>query len=387
VELDAIEGPRACTPDDLPQVIELVDEAMRRGSDQTMWTDYPLVYHHGNLDNIRIMTVGGKVVTVVPFIPRDIVVDGCNFRIGIISPTATAPAYRHRGFGLRCLHSCIQEMERSQCQLSVLWTMVETFPFYQHGEYQAVRPQAKVYKCSGSDANHFADHGHPVVEYEPRQDWTEAIRSLHERESYGVRRSPAEYPVLLQLPKMRTLLAMANGAPVAFLIVSRATNKPGLIEAGGDEAGVETLVHRVLTDLGSDDTIPAHANLTETMLERVLARHLAPAHEPGLGGMMIRINDVRGFLGRISGILEYKNGGVERAFSATFDEPDETVSFQFSRKGVALGAGKQAQDFAMSRREWTSVIFGSHPARPVPLPAALSDLFPVYFPIWVLDRS
>ena len=102
---------------------------------------------------------------------------------------------------------------------------------------------------------------------------------------------------------------------------------------------------------------------------------------------MIRINDVRGFLGRIAGILEHKNGTVERAFSATFHDPDETVSFRFSRDGLALGAGKKTQDFAMSLREWTSVIFGSHPARPVGRPAGLSDLFPVYFPIWVLDRS
>jgi len=387
VELDAIEGPRACTPDDLPQVIALVDEAMRRGSDQTLWTDYPLVYRGDNLENIRVLTVGRKVACVVPFIPRDIVVDGCHFRIGIISPTATAPAYRHRGFGLRCLHSCIQQMEQAQCQLSVLWTMVETFPFYQHGGYQAVRPQAKVYRCGAADAKRFADHGHAVVEYEQRADWTEAIRRLHERESYGVRRTAAEYPVLLQLPKMRTLLAMSDGAPAAYLVVSRAVNKPGLIEAGGAEAGVETLVHRALAELGPDHSVSAHANLTETMLERVLARHLAPDLEPGVGGMMIRINDVRGFLGRIAGILEHKNGTVERAFSATFHDPDETVSFRFSRDGLALGAGKQTQDFAMSLREWTSVIFGSHPARPVGRPAGLADLFPVYFPIWVLDRS
>ena len=90
-----------------------------------------------------------------------------------------------------------------------------------------------------------------------------------------MRRTAAEYPVLLQLPKMRTLLAMADGAPAAYLVVSRAVNKPGLIEAGGDEAGVETLVHRALAELGPDHSVSAHANLTETMLERVLARHRA----------------------------------------------------------------------------------------------------------------
>ena len=102
---------------------------------------------------------------------------------------------------------------------------------------------------------------------------------------------------------------------------------------------------------------------------------------------MIRINDVRGFFGSIAGVLEHRNGPVDRALSATFTDTGETLSFQFSRRGLALGAEKQNLDYAMSLREWTSVIFGSHPARLVPTPAGLSELFPIYFPIWVLDRS
>src|SRR5262249_39885697 len=205
-------------------------------SEQTMVTDYVWLDRDDNLETIRVITVDGKVAAVVPFFPREIVVGGCAFRIGIISPTATSPAYRHRGFGLRCLESCIEGMARAGCQLSVLWTMTETFPFYQHGDYQAVRTQVKLYKCRAADAVGFTNHGHQVAEYESEQDWTEAIRRMHERESYGVRRATAEYPVLLRLPKMRTLIALANGAPVGYLVFSRAVNKPGLVEAGGDEA-------------------------------------------------------------------------------------------------------------------------------------------------------
>ena len=61
-----IEGPRACTAADLPGVIALVDAAMRSGTGQTMWTDYPLVYRESNLENIRIVRVGGEVVGKSP---------------------------------------------------------------------------------------------------------------------------------------------------------------------------------------------------------------------------------------------------------------------------------------------------------------------------------
>ena len=89
-----IQGPQACTIADLPEVITLVDEAMRQGTDQTMLTDYPPVYRDENLPNIQILNVDGEVVSVVPSTPRPVVMDGCRFTVGIISPTATGPADR-----------------------------------------------------------------------------------------------------------------------------------------------------------------------------------------------------------------------------------------------------------------------------------------------------
>src|SRR6476661_4692845 len=82
-----IDGPRPARPADLPEVIALVDAAMRAGTDQTLLTDYPLVYDPANLHNVRVLRVDGELASVVPVLPRDAVVAGRLIRIGIISPT------------------------------------------------------------------------------------------------------------------------------------------------------------------------------------------------------------------------------------------------------------------------------------------------------------
>jgi len=382
------DGPRPCTAADLPGVIALVDAAMRGGTDQSMRTDYPLVYRDDNLENIRVISLFGEVVSVVPFLPRDVVLDDCRFRIGIISPTATAPAHRKKGFGLRCLQSCIEQMARTECDLSVLWTLAGTFPFYEHGGYQAVRCQGAHYIC-GPDAGHlFADNGEQIVEL-ARSDSSllSAIRSAHEREAHGVLRAPDEYPALFGLPGMRTLVALRNGRFAAYLLVSRAVNKPGLIEAGGEDEAVESLVRRATIECGADEPIRAHVNLSETVLERVLARRIPDRREWTPASMMVRINNPASFFRKIASVLEKRNQGFERAFSIRIVDSRETLSFRFSKTGLALGADRLAPHFEMSLREWTSVVFGEHPARPVPAPEAMQGLFPLYFPVWVLDRS
>ena len=42
-----IEGPRGCTPDDRDEVVALIDPIFRSGSQQSLATDYPLVYRDG----------------------------------------------------------------------------------------------------------------------------------------------------------------------------------------------------------------------------------------------------------------------------------------------------------------------------------------------------
>ena len=59
---------------------------------------------------------------------------------------------------------------------------------------------------------------------------------------------------------MKTLLALRDSRAIAYLMVSRACNKPGLIESGGDLSAVETLINRAFSELEPDSFYVAYDN-------------------------------------------------------------------------------------------------------------------------------
>jgi predicted N-acetyltransferase YhbS len=377
-------------------MIALVDSVMRAGSDQSMLTDYPLVYRADNLKNVRIIKDAPavaaqgepQVVAVVPFICRPIRLAGCDFSIGIISPTATHPDHRHKGYGLACLQGCLEQMAADEIDLSVLWTREATFPFYEHAGYQAVRTQSTLYRCTQADAALFRDYGHLIVVYDgATPHHLSAIMRLHERESAGVVRQADEAAALFALPKMEILLALEGEDVAAYLIVSLASNKFGLIEGGGDERALQTLLHRALTHWRGAAPIPIYGYLTPSVLGDLLERTLPERREPRANHMMIRINQVRPFLEKIKPWLAQKGHGRTDAFSIHLVDVNETIAFIFSKQGLRLGAEPQAQHALLTRQQFTSVLFGEHLARRVSVPAFVAELFPIYFPIWVLDSS
>ena len=384
-----IDGPRRCKKEELPQVIALVDDEMRQGTGQTMLTDYPLVYQDANLENIHVIAVGGKIVSVVPFIPRQVTMDECRFIVGIISPTATHPDHRKKGYAMQCLNQCLKKMDESGIDLSVLWTKIETFPFYEKTGYQAARSQGWIYRCSNQDARLFKNHGEEIVAYNPKNNrYIKDIQAMHEREIYGILRTPEEYPALFGLPKTNTLIALRNGLSEAYLVVSRSINKPGILEGGGKETAVETLMNRALSGLKDNNYLDVHDNLTETTPGNLLRRKMPERKQPPEAGpMMIRINNVGGFFHKIAKALEKQNVGGDRKFSITVTDTDEVISLKFSDDGLNLGTEKLDYNLEVTRRELTSIIFGAHPSRPVKTFEVLNNLFPLYFPIWILDHS
>jgi predicted N-acetyltransferase YhbS len=357
-----IDGPRPATPSDLDAVIALVDATLRAGSDQSMRTDYPLVYRRGNLHNVRVLRVDGELVSVVPVLPRHIRLGTVELELGVISPTATDPAHRHRGYASRCLASCIDAMRAEGCALSVLWTLVETFPFYERAGYHPVRGQAFTYRLDPSDASRFPRDPGVVVTVLEYGDTAslETIRDLHEHDGDGdgIRRTRSEYPALLSLPRMHTLLATRGRRLAGYLVVSRAINKPGLLEAGGDPAAIETLVNEALVRMDAGTALDAPGTLATSGLSTVLDRRVASRRTAVLDGMMIRINDLPAVL-----------------------------------RAVARPAagGSATPDIELAEDAWTPALFGSHVARPFMPPAGLAERLgislPIPFPIPVLDRS
>lgn len=347
-----MDGPRSCRPDELPQVIALVDSAMREGSDQTLFTDYPLVYAPENLANVQVVAVDGRVVATAPVLPRVVRGQGpgVGYRVGIISPTATDPAFQHRGLGSACVAACIARMEAAGIELSVLWTQVATFPFYELNGYQAVRPDLEVLELRAEDADRFRDAGDVVRELDVHDTGAIAgVRALHEADGPGVLRGPDDWPRLLSLPRMRTLLARRGGRVAGYLVDSRATNKPGFVEAGGSPWAVETLLGAALRARDAGERVPVSLSRGDGVLRSVVLNALGDAARLTPGGhTMVRINHAKGFWRAI---------------------------------------GQHGAPPPIERRDLAAAVFGPHPERWVTRPASMVGGFPIHLPIPPLDHS
>ncbi|MAE63371.1 MAG: hypothetical protein CMJ18_03790 [Phycisphaeraceae bacterium] len=383
-----IQGPQGCAREDLDGVLELMNSILRAGSEQNLATDYPLVYRQENLDHHRIMKAGRHVVADVPFIVWPVEHEGCRFRVGIISATGTHPDFRDRGLGLKCLRNCLQCMDRQGIELSVLWTMVPTFRFYNRGGYQAVQDQGCVFRLTRNQARWFKDHGESIVTHDaanPRH--LNAIQRLRGAEPEGMTRDDDRAAVLHALPKLTTHVALRRDEPVAYLVHSTAPNKPGVVEAAGDEAALETIVHRILVGAQSEAAIRVFRPLSDSSLLRLLDRVCHSEREPCFEGTMFRINDASGFFRAILPWLRTRHGGRSESFSFTVSESNETVSIDFAKGDAILGDQQRDPHFEMSRLNLTSAVFGPHPCRPYDVPEPFSSLFPFHFPISILDRS
>ena len=393
-----MEGPRACREAEFSEVISLVNLVFRAGTGQDIRTDYPLVFDKSNLPHVRIMKVGGKVVSEVPVFLREVVAQSDQFTIGIISATATHPDFRGKGYATACLQDCVRAMEQEGCPVSMLWTLQRTFPFYQHSDWEAVASQGRVYELRPEERELFAKRSFAVRRYEQRDtEALAAIMKIHDAERCRIARTSAEYRVLFSLPRITTFLANQGRETVAYLVLGEGTNKPGLIEGGGSVEALECLVRHVLEEQRSDRPVQALVPLTQTSLGALLDEKKSGAARPieeaaGVGYQMMRVNSLEKLLRGIANHLRRSSAEVDGAVRLVCKESGEQVTLKFRRGAMDLSNEEAAEPVVLTRRELARLIFGSHPAaKAVELPgqagAILRHVFPYYFPVWELDHS
>ncbi len=393
-----IDGPRACRASDFEEIIALINQVFRAGTNQDIRTDYPLVFNRAKMEYMRILKVDGVVVAHVPVWLREAVVGEDRVGIGIISPTVTHPDYRRRGYATRCLRDCIRIMEDEGVPVSVLWTLEATFPFYQQSGWEAVGSQGWLYRLRPEEHTLFEGRTFDIVQYDPRNaDSFNAMMKLHDAEPHRIARTTEEYRALFSLPQTTTFLAMNGRAVVAYLMFGEGTNKPGLIEGGGDMAGLETLVRHVLLEREADSEIQVLLPLVPSNLGQLIEEKKPGSGRPieeakGVGYQMMRVNSLEKLLRQIENHLRSKSTGLHGIICLVCRETDETVTLRFRDGEVDLSTKRLTETVVLTRRELTQLIFGSHPAAPSlefsgGTGEILSTIFPVYVPIWELDHS
>ena len=393
-----VDGPRACQASEFEEVIALINQVFRAGTDQDIRTDYPLVFNHSKMEYMRILKVDGVVVAHVPVWLRESVVGDDRLRIGIISPTVTHQDYRRRGYATLCLRDCIRIMEEEGVPVSVLWTLETTFPFYQQSGWEAVGSQGWLYQLRPEEHVLFESGAFDVVQYDPgNTDSFNAMMKLHDTEPHRIARSSEEYRALFSLPQTTTFLAMNGEETIAYLMFGEGVNKPGLIEGGGDIGGLETLVRHVMLEREADSEIQVLLPLVPSNLGQLIEGKKPGSGRPieeakGVGYQMMRVNSLEKLLRQIENHIRSKSAALRGDVCLVCRETDEAVTIKFRDGDVDLSTERLAEAIVLTRRQLTQLIFGAHPAaKPVECSGAtgeiLNTIFPVYVPIWELDHS
>jgi len=392
-----MQGPRACRPDEYCETVALINSIFRAGTDQDSSTDYPLALSRANLRNMRVIEEDGRIVCHAGVAVRTVVAAGDSFTIGIIASVATDPAYRHRGYGTKCVADCIRIMERDGVDLSLLWTVEATYPFYQQLGWEVVESQGVVYHLSRDDASLFDEGPFEVIARHPgKDDYLDNIMHIHDAEPYRVARSRSDYRALLALPKATTYVAVSRGVMRGYLVYADAVNKSGIIEAGGAPGAVESLIRHILLTKGADKTIQALSPRLPTTLGKLLARKGRADVSPievakGFGYQMVRINDLRGFLAKIENHLRESSAGLDGEFTLACQETGESVTLRFTDGVVDLPTHDSANRVVLSGRQLVRLIFG--PGRiaeavaiDAPAGEMLNRMLPYRFTVWQIDH-
>ena len=393
-----MDGPRACRESEFDEIIALINQVFREGTDQDIRTDYPLVFNSSKLGYMRIIKVDDKVVSHVPVAPREVITLDDTFTIGIISGTVTHPDYRRRGYATLCLRDCIHIMEEEGWPISVLWTVEGTFPFYQNSGWEAVAAQGWLYQLRTEEYDLFKAKAFDVIPYNPASpQHLEAIMKLHDAEPYRIMRSREVYRMLFSLPKITTSLAMEGQAVAAYLMFGEGINKPGLIEGGGSIEGLECLVRYVLKERSADQEIQALVPLTPTSMGQLLEAKQPQDKRPieeasGVGYQMMRVNSLGVLLRQIENYLRTKSVGLQDDLCLVCEETEEAVTLKFRNGDIQFSNERLRDGVVLTRRQLAQLIFGAHPQAETPkfygrAGEILQDIFPFYFPVWELDHS
>ena len=281
--------------------------------------------------------------------------------------------------------------------VSVLWTEERTFPFYQNSGWEAVASQGKVYKVHNNEAHLFHNGKFEVIQYcSTNPQHISTVQSLHDNEVSRIGRSSKQHNALFSLPLMGTLIASIGNKMSAYLTFSHSMNKPGLVEAGGNILGIESLIRHVLDNNFFDNDTQVIVPLTQTGLGNVMETAKPGTAHPveqasGVGFQMHRINSFKQFFLGIQSHLDEKAIGLKGEVCLVCSDSGETVSLQFQNGNVLVSSNPIHNKIILTRRELTQLIFGSHHKLPQvsvgPSNRKILDrLFPYYFPVWELDH-
>ena len=224
-------------------------------TDQSMDTDFPLVFRGDNLCNARVILDEGRIVSHAALWPREWIVDDERFKAAVVVAVATLPDHRRRGHAASLMRSLQQTLHDEQFDLSVLWTGVPDF--YGQLGWELVTLPGVLVEIDGCAVAEKSTDEHDILPFDTERH-LEGVMELHDQHPVRMVRRRDEVRMLFRLPKVPVWIAERDGQVAAYLVHAQATNKWGLSEYAGSLQGVTELVAHAVKDESAGGTSRLH---------------------------------------------------------------------------------------------------------------------------------
>jgi len=107
----------------VPEVIDLINCVFRTGRGNlphTMEKEFPLLLSSQNAENMRIIKENKKIISVVNFLSRKILIEGTPISTGSIGAVCTHPDHRGKGYSSRVLENVEKRMKEVGINLCLI---------------------------------------------------------------------------------------------------------------------------------------------------------------------------------------------------------------------------------------------------------------------------
>jgi len=244
-----LEGPRQAKPEELIDIVNLVNSVFKvKPSSPSILMDlFPHLFNMDNLENLRVITYDGKLVSHVGIWEGKLLVYGCWFKVGMIGGVCTHLNYRDRGYASALVRDAFSKMRRNGIDLVL------------------VSGYRNLYKKAGCvEAGKVYTYNIPREKLDLDLDGISIIRysegllkdliEIYHREPVRYRRSLEEFKILLErglkYEDLKIYTATNRGRPLAYIAIeSFRKNVPTIVEYAGPRNIILYLIERILKNL------------------------------------------------------------------------------------------------------------------------------------------
>ncbi len=253
-----MEGPRAPTTQEFPELINFLNENLREQT-VTAWSiadEYPTAVSTDNLQNFRIIKEEEKILSHALIKPIMCKTRRGLFKVGALGSVVTQNEYRNQGLSQTIIKDCLDTMTAQNCDIAILWTNL--YDFYRKLGFE----------LAGSEISISVDKTLPGVstEYKIIQNNkvdAQALYRLYSQHTVSSIRSLDDFEKYLKIPNCRLSTAWGkDGRMEAYVVEGKGADLQGYIhEWGGGVDALIALINHVRQVVGKTITVisPSHA--------------------------------------------------------------------------------------------------------------------------------